>query len=54
MPAIFPRSQFPALMALRGDRGAQTLLRSPKSHVSAVPMPSAAMDIDTPEDLAAV
>jgi len=51
VPAIFPRSYFPVLMALRGDRGAQALLRSPKSRCSAVPMPSAAFDIDTPEDL---
>jgi len=51
VPAIFPRSYFPLLLGLRGDRGAQALLRSPRSHCSAVPMPSAVLDVDTPEDL---
>ena len=27
IPALFPRASFPALFALRGDRGAQSLLR---------------------------
>jgi molybdenum cofactor cytidylyltransferase len=50
VPAVFPRSAFPALLALRGERGAQALLRSPGS-CTAVAMPSAALDVDTPEDL---
>jgi CTP:molybdopterin cytidylyltransferase MocA len=36
---------------LRGDRGAQTLLRRAPDRVVRVPMPSAALDVDTPEDL---
>lgn len=52
VPAIFPRSSFSALLQLRGDRGAQAWLRAHADRVIAVPMPRAAMDIDTPEDLA--
>ena len=53
-PAIFPRSEFPALLRLRGDHGAAMLLRNPAVTLIGVPMPSAAADIDRPEDLAAV
>jgi len=51
VPAIFPRSSFPALLALRGDRGAQALLRHPAGWRVGVPMPSAAIDIDTVQEL---
>lgn len=49
-PAIFPRHQWPALMEQRGDRGARALLAA-LPRVTAVPMPHAAFDIDTPADL---
>lgn len=51
VPAIFPRNAFPALRQLRGDRGAQAWLAAHGDRVVAVPMPRAAMDIDTVEDL---
>lgn len=51
VPAIFPRTSFPDLGALRGDRGAQLLLHKNPDRVVRVPMPSAAVDVDTPEDL---
>ena len=54
VPAIFPRSLFQALLQLRGDAGARALLRRNTDRVVRVPMPSAAIDIDTPEDLLAV
>jgi CTP:molybdopterin cytidylyltransferase MocA len=38
-------------MQLRGDQGARTLLRRQGDHVLRVPIPNAAIDIDTPEDL---
>ena len=41
LPAIFPRSEFPALLRLRGGQGARTLLRSPNAMPVGVPMPSA-------------
>jgi molybdenum cofactor cytidylyltransferase len=50
-PAIFPSSMFRDLAELRGDRGAQTLFRRNPDRVVRVPMESAAIDIDTPEDL---
>ena len=52
VPAIFPRSAFGTLLQLRGDRGAQGWLRAHAERVAVVPMPRAAIDIDTPEDLA--
>jgi molybdenum cofactor cytidylyltransferase len=53
-PAIFPRSAFRELTDLRGDIGARTLLRRNAGRLVRVPMPSAAVDIDTPEDLLAL
>jgi len=50
-PAIFPRSSFAALAALRGDHGARALLRRSADRLVRVPMPSAELDLDTPEDL---
>ena len=37
LPAIFPRSEFPALLALRGAQGPQLLLRRPGARVVSVP-----------------
>jgi len=51
VPAIFPRSCFGDLSQLRGDRGARRLLQRNPDRVVRVPMNSAALDIDTPEDL---
>ena len=53
-PAIFPRSLFPELTALRGDTGARAVLRRGADTLVRVPMPSAALDVDTPEDLLAI
>jgi molybdenum cofactor cytidylyltransferase len=50
-PAIFPSSCFRDLTELRGDRGAHSLFRRNPDRVVRVPMDSAALDIDTPEDL---
>lgn len=54
VPAIFPRSRFRELGELRGDLGARMLLRRNPDRVVRVPMESAALDIDTPEDLLGV
>jgi molybdenum cofactor cytidylyltransferase len=51
VPAIFPRSTFPDLQSLRGDVGARALLHRNPDRVIRVPMASAGLDIDTPEDL---
>jgi molybdenum cofactor cytidylyltransferase len=51
VPAIFPREDFSALSALRGDAGARALLKRGGDRVTRVPLQSAAIDIDTPEDL---
>jgi molybdenum cofactor cytidylyltransferase len=51
VPAIFPRSTFSDLQSLRGDVGARVLLQRNPDRVVRVPMASAAIDIDTPEDL---
>jgi len=54
VPAIFPRSSFPALLALRGDQGARALLRNPAGRRLGVPMPSAAIDVDTVQEMEAL
>jgi len=51
VPAIFPRSRFGELAELRGDVGARRLLQRNPDRLVRVPMDSAALDIDTPEDL---
>jgi molybdenum cofactor cytidylyltransferase len=53
-PAIFPRSSFTELAALRGDSGARDLLRRGADRLLRVPMPAAEFDLDTPEDLLAL
>jgi molybdenum cofactor cytidylyltransferase len=50
-PAIFPRWCFRELLEMRGDRGARALMRRHEERLVRVQMPSAAVDIDTPEDL---
>jgi CTP:molybdopterin cytidylyltransferase MocA len=37
LPAVFPRSEFPALLSLRGSQGPQLLLRRPGVPVVSVP-----------------
>jgi CTP:molybdopterin cytidylyltransferase MocA len=54
VPAIFPRTLFRELAQLRGDVGARALLRRNADRVVRVSMPSAAVDLDTPEDLLAI
>ena len=54
VPAVFPRSTFRELSQLRGDTGARVLLRRNADRIVRVPMPSAALDVDTPEDLLAI
>ncbi len=49
IPAILPARAFPALLALRGDRGARTLLQG--DDVVEVPFPEGAWDVDEPGDL---
>ena len=51
IPAIFPRSLFPKLYELEGDRGARSLLLDPQADVVEIPFEGGEIDIDTPEDL---
>ena len=47
-PCAFARSQFPRLLALTGDQGARSLIRS--ENVETIPFEAANIDVDTPED----
>ena len=49
-PALFKRPMFEALLALHAAEGAKKLIGDPRARVMAVPLPAAAVDIDTPED----
>lgn len=53
VPAVFPRSCFPDLLSLRGDQGARAIIERNQDRLVRVPMPNAAVDLDTPDDLAA-
>ncbi|HCE71744.1 MAG TPA: 4-diphosphocytidyl-2C-methyl-D-erythritol synthase [Ruegeria sp.] len=50
-PVVFHRCLFPQLLALRGDQGAQPLVRDHADRVALVPLPGqhARTDLDTPE-----
>lgn len=50
-PVLFPARDFPALMALTGDRGAREILEREVARVRLVPLPDrhALTDLDTPE-----
>ena len=52
VPAVFPRDVFPQLSALKGDKGARTLLDSPTCSPVALEFPGGEIDIDLPADLA--
>jgi molybdenum cofactor cytidylyltransferase len=51
VPAIFPHIFFNELAELRGDEGARKIIERNQYRVSRVPMPNAAIDLDTPDDL---
>ncbi|HEY1897070.1 MAG TPA: NTP transferase domain-containing protein, partial [Terracidiphilus sp.] len=53
-PAVFPRSTFAGLRALQGDRGARSVIESAPCPVVAMEFPGGEVDIDSPEDLAAL
>jgi molybdenum cofactor cytidylyltransferase len=54
VPAIFPASQFPGLLALRGDSGAKSLLRNPACPMVEIEFSGGEIDVDTPFDLAEI
>jgi molybdenum cofactor cytidylyltransferase len=52
VPAVFPRSVFAELFALRGDKGARELLVKPPCPLIALDFEGGEVDIDQPGDLA--
>jgi molybdenum cofactor cytidylyltransferase len=52
IPAVFPRGVFAELRALRGDKGARSLLMQPPCPLVALPFPGGEIDIDLPADMA--
>ena len=52
VPALFHQSLFPKLLQLEGAKGANRLLKQYADQAIRVPFPSAAIDLDTPEDWA--
>lgn len=51
IPAVFPRSLFPALAALQGDKGARSILAQPPCPLVEIEFPGGEVDIDLPADL---
>jgi CTP:molybdopterin cytidylyltransferase MocA len=54
VPAMFPRTVFPELLALHGDKGARELLKQPSCPLVAVEFAGGEVDIDIPADLEAL
>jgi molybdenum cofactor cytidylyltransferase len=54
VPAVFSRAAFAELRALRGDKGARRVIESAPCPVVAMEFPGGEVDIDSPEDLAAL
>lgn len=52
-PAVLPRILFRAVRSVEGDQGARGVLRG-LARLTQVPVPSAAFDLDTPADAAAI
>jgi len=50
VPALFDRSLFPELRALRGDAGAKRIVEGHLGLAARIPFPDGALDIDTADD----
>lgn len=51
LPAVFPSWAFPDLLGLRGESDPKIVIRRHVDRVVRISMPSAALDVNTPEDL---
>lgn len=51
VPAVFGREHFDALLNASGDEGMRALLRTHRASVAELPLPQAAVDLDTRADL---
>lgn len=51
VPAVVPRALFPALLELRGDRGARAIFEQSGLTIHPIEFPQGEWDIDSPEDL---
>jgi len=54
VPAVFAESVFPELLGLQGQAGAGRLIASYGAAVAPVPFPAGLLDVDTPEQYAAL
>lgn len=54
VPALFARPLFAELLALTGKEGARSVIQKHRSDAAGVPMPDAAIDVDTATDFAAL
>ena len=50
-PLLLPKTTFAALKELEGDEGARSLLRDKRFRLTVIESATAAVDVDTPEDL---
>lgn len=51
VPAVFPRTLFPALLELKGDQGARAILQNSGLTIHPIEFAEGELDIDSPEDL---
>lgn len=50
-PAIIPAEFYPQVLALEGDAGAKSILKSNPERVRTIAIPEAEFDLDVPDDL---
>lgn len=53
-PALFLHEHFATLAHLTGEEGARALLNDPTDRIASVDLPALALDLDTPDDFAAL
>lgn len=51
VPSVIPRALFPALLQLKGDRGARSIFEQSGVEIHTIEFPRGEWDIDSPEDL---
>ncbi|MGH8629879.1 MAG: NTP transferase domain-containing protein [Burkholderiales bacterium] len=54
VPAVIPRTYFPDMLKLAGDRGAKSILAAHQNEAIAIDLPEAELDIDTQDDYASI
>lgn len=50
VPALFSKTQFPAIVSLRGDQGAKQIMKGQENEILSIPFSAGVINIDTLDD----